>query len=270
MREGGRRAAEIEVNGVRTFWSERGSGDPLVLVHGLGGTGEGIFKHLLAPLSARHRVITYDLRGSGRSSVTPGPYTVELLAADLDALLTALGLDGVTLVGHSLGGGIVLEHAATRPERVRAVVGIGAVTGLPEQGKEGMEARAQTVERQGMAAVAETVATNGLAPSFREEHPEELRALAALIESNDAAGYAAQCRALVAMDVTSRLSEVRCPVLLVCGEKDQASPPAANGANAALIPNARLVELPDTAHIIPWEKPDALLAELTGFLGTAG
>ena len=262
--------AEIEVNGVRTFYVEHGSGDPVLLVHGLGGTGTGIFKRLLAPLSGQHRVIAYDLRGSGQSSVTPGPYTVELLADDVDALLAALGLDAVTLVGHSLGGGIVLDYAATRPARVRAAIGIGAVTGLPEQGKQGMEARARTVERQGMAAIAETVATNGLAPSFRETNPEELEALVALIAANDPAGYAAQCRALVAIDVTSRLGEIRCPVLLVCGEQDQASPPAANKTNAALIPNARLVELADTAHIIPWEKPDELFAELTAFLRTAG
>ena len=151
---------EIEVNGVRTFYVEEGSGDTVVLVHGLGGTATAIYKHLLAPLSERHHVVAYDLRGSGQSSVTPGPYTVELLAEDLDAVLAALDLDTVTLIGHSLGGGIVLEYAATRPDRVRATVGIGAVTDLPEQGKAGMAAR------------AETVATNGLAASFREAHPE--------------------------------------------------------------------------------------------------
>lgn len=262
--------AAIEANGVETFYVEQGSGDPVVLVHGLGGTGAGTFKHLLAPLSERHRVIAYDLRGSGRSSVTPGPYTVELLADDLDALLTALGLDAVTLVGHSLGGGIVLHYAATRPDRVRAAVGIGAVTALPEQGRAAMEARAVTVESQGMEAVAETVATNGLATSFREANPEELHSLIALLASSDPAGYAAQCRALVAMDVTPRLRDLRCPVLLVCGAEDMASPPAANSANAALIPDVKLVELDDTAHIIPWEKPDELLAALMGFDASAG
>lgn len=257
---------EIEVNGVRTAYLEQGSGDPVVLVHGLGGTATAIFKHLLAPLAERHHVVAYDLRGSGQSSVTPGPYTVELLAEDLDALLTELGLDTVALIGHSLGGGIVLEYAATRPDRVRAVVGIGAVTGLPEQGKAGMATRAETVESQGMAAVAETVATNGLAASFREASPGEFQALTSLIASSDTTGYAAQCRALVAMDLTERLPGVRCPVLLVCGERDQASPPAANAANAALIPDVRLVEIDDTAHIIPWERPDELLSELAGFL----
>lgn len=246
-----------------------GQGDPVVLVHGLGGTGPGIFKHVLGPLSEHHHVVAYDLRGSGRSSVPPGPYTVELLADDLDALLTALDFDTVTLVGHSLGGAIVLEYAATRPHRVRSAVGVGALTRLPEQGRESLEARARAVESDGMGAVAETVATNGLAASFREAEPEELRALAALLAASDPIGYAAQCRALVAMDLSVRLPHIRCPVLLVCGEKDQTSPPTANEAHAARIPNARLVEFADTAHIIPWEKPDELLAQLTDFLRTA-
>jgi pimeloyl-ACP methyl ester carboxylesterase len=165
-----------------------------------------------------------------------------------------------------MGGGIALQYAATRPERVRAVVGAGAVAELPEQGKQGMETRAETVERDGMAAVAETVATNGLAPSFREAYPEEFQEFISLLASNRPEGYAAQCRALVTMAATERFGQVKAPVLLVCGELDQASPPAMNEANAARLPNARVVQLADCAHIIPWEKPAELLDAVSGFL----
>jgi pimeloyl-ACP methyl ester carboxylesterase len=236
-----------------------------VLVHGLGGTGTDIWKKLIAPLAEEFRVVIYDLRGSGKSAVTPGPYSIELLADDLDALVSALGFDRVALVGHSLGGGIVLQHAASRPDRVRAVVGVGAVAELPDQGKAGMETRAQTVESDGMAAVAETVATNGLAPLFREAHPEELQELISLLASNRPEGYAAQCRALVAM-TDDHLTHVEAPVLLVCGELDMASPPAMNRENAAQMPTATLVEVPDCAHIIPWEKPEELLDATRPFL----
>jgi 3-oxoadipate enol-lactonase len=258
--------AEIVVNGIRTYYVENGSGDPLVLVHGLGGTGTDIWKKQIAELARDHRVIAYDVRGTGRTDVTPGPYTIELLADDLDALVQGLGLERVAIVGHSMGGGIALQYAATRPERVRAVVGAGAVAELPEQGKQGMETRAETVERDGMAAVAETVATNGLAPSFREAYPEEFQEFISLLASNRPEGYAAQCRALVAMAVTERFDQVKAPVLLVCGELDQASPPAMNEANAARLPNALVVQLADCAHIIPWEKPTELLDAVSGFL----
>ena len=138
--------AEIVVNGIRTYYVEDGSGDPVVLVHGLGGTGTDIWKKQIAGLARDHRVIAYDVRGTGRTDVTPGPYTIELLADDLDELVQELGLERVAVVGHSMGGGIALQYAATRPERVRAVVGAGAVAELPEQGKQGMETRAETVE----------------------------------------------------------------------------------------------------------------------------
>jgi len=257
---------EIEINGVRTYYDEYGSGAPVVLVHGLGGTGTDIWKKQIADLAHDFRVVVYDLRGSGRSEVTPGPYTIELLASDLDALVQALGLGRVALMGHSMGGSIVLEYAATRPDSVRAVVAVAAPTELPEQGKAGLETRAQTVEAEGMSAVAETVATNGLAPSFREAHPEEFQELISLLAGNNVHGYAAQCRALVAMDVTPHLGSIQAPVLLVCGELDAVSPPAVNEANAAAVPDARVVQIPDCAHIVPWEKPEALREAVRPFL----
>jgi 3-oxoadipate enol-lactonase len=257
--------AEIVVNGVRTVYEEHGTGDPVVLVHGLGGTGTDTWKKVIAPLAEDFRVVVYDLRGSGKSNVTPGPYSVDLLAEDLDALVSALGLGQVALIGHSLGGGIVLRHAASSPDRVRAVVTVGAVAEPLEQAKAGLEARAQTVESDGMAAVAEMVATGGLAPSFREAHPEEFQELISLLASNDPEGYAAQCRAVVAM-TADHLPQVEAPVLLVCGELDQASPPAMNRENAARLPNATLAEVADCAHHIQWEKPDKLIAAARPFL----
>jgi 3-oxoadipate enol-lactonase len=244
--------AEITVNGVRTWYEEEGSGDPVVLVHGLGSTGQDLWKKVLAELASSFRVLAYDLRGSGTSDALPGPYSVEL------------GYERVALVGHSMGGGIALELAGRNPERVSAVVGVGAVAQLPEQGRAGMATRAETVEAQGMAAVAETVATNGLAPSFREAHPEEFQEFISLLASNRPEGYAAQCRALVDMAVP--LERVRAPVLLVSGDLDQASPPAMNEGNVSRLADARFVEVADAAHILPWEKPRELLDAAVPFL----
>jgi 3-oxoadipate enol-lactonase len=215
---------------------------------------------VIAELARDFRVIAYDLRGSGASETTPGPYSIDLLVDDLDGLLGELDLGPVALVGHSLGGGIVLGEAARHPDRVRAVVGVGAVTSLPDAGRDAMHARAETVEEGGMAAVAETVATNGLAPSFREAHPEELQELISLLASAGVAGYAAQCRALAAMNINGELGQIEAPTLLVAGELDQVSTIDANEAHEAAIPGADLAVIPDCAHIIPWEKPEEVLA----------
>src|ERR671925_1106039 len=84
-----------------------GRGEPLVLVHGLGGTGAAIWKQLIGPLADEYAVAVYDLRGSGRSAVVPGPATIDDHADDLQELLELLEFDRVRFVGHSLGGSIV-------------------------------------------------------------------------------------------------------------------------------------------------------------------
>jgi len=256
---------EIAVNGARINYDEYGSGHPLILVHGLGGNGTDTWKHLIAPLSEDFRVLACDLRGSGRSEVTQGPYSIEQLTDDVAALANAIGLERVSVMGHSLGGGISLLFAATRPEQIAAIVGVGAVAELSEQGKANMAARAETVEAEGMADVAVTVATAGLAPSYRAADPEEFQEYISLLAANEAVGYAAQCRALSAM-TAHYLESVACPVLLVAGELDQSSPPSMNHDNAARINGAQIVELADCAHIIPWEKPAELLAAARPFL----
>jgi 3-oxoadipate enol-lactonase len=257
--------AAIDVNGCRTYVEEHGSGPPLALVHGLGGSVE-IWRRQVDDLAGDFRVTAYDLRGAGKSAVPEGPYTVQQLVDDLDSLLAALGLESALLLGHSLGGTVALKYAADHPERVLGVVGVGAVAELPEQGREGMLTRAETVEAQGMGAIAETVATNGTAPSFRERHPEGYRAFVALLESNDPAGYAALCRAVAGIDIVPDLERIEAPVLLIAGDRDMVSPPAANEANAARIPNARYVPIEDCAHIVMLERPEELAELARSFL----
>jgi 3-oxoadipate enol-lactonase len=227
-------------------------------VHGLGGTGAGIWKRQIPALAAGFRVIAYDLRGSGASEVTPGPYSIDLLAEDLRALVDELALGRVALVAHSMGGSIALAYAARYPADVSALVGIGAPAEFPDQARAGLAARAETVEAGGMAAVAETVATNGVSPTFREGQPEEFQEFTALLTSNDPWGYAAQCRALVGLDIAGRLGEITAPVLLISGDRDGVSPPAMTEANAARIPGGRFAIVEDCGHILTWERPEAL------------
>src|SRR6266702_3436738 len=122
-----------------------------------------------------------------------------------------------------------------------------------------MRARAETVESEGMAAVAETVATNAMAPSFREARPDEWRAYVELLERAEPAPYAAACRAVAELDTGDNLPRIEAPVLLVGGDRDGVAPPELNRRNAERIQRGTYVEIPDCGHVIPWEKPEALL-----------
>lgn len=258
--------AEVEIGGVRVYYERHGSRQPLVLVHGLGGTGEAVWRKVVPELALEHGVVLYDLRGSGRSEVPPGPYSLEQFVADLDGLLDHLALESAALLGHSFGGSIALEYAAVHPGRVRGLVAVGAPSEFPDATRAALRARADTVEAEGMAAVAETVARNGTAPSFQEAHPEELQALIEMLEGNDPRGYAAQCRVIADLRITGHLSAIAAPTLLLAGDRDGVAPPAANEASAALIPDARYRQVEDCGHILPWEKPDALLDAVARFL----
>jgi 3-oxoadipate enol-lactonase len=256
----------LRVNGARVVVSDHGSGPPLVLVHGLGATAAGLWRKQLGPFAEDFRVIAYDLRGSGGSDVTPGPYTIEGLADDLAALVEALELGRIAVMGHSLGGSIALAYAAAHPDAVVGLVGLGAPTTLPDAGREGLAKRAATVEAEGMAAVVATVAGNGVSPTFRENAPDEFQRFIELLESNDPHGYAAQCRALVGLDLSGALQQITAPVLLLAGDRDGVAPPAATQANAAAIGSASAAIVEDCGHILPWERPGALAAAARPFL----
>lgn len=256
---------EITANGVRTRYSEAGSGPSVVLVHGLGGTSS-IWDPISSSLAAEFQVVAYDLRGSGGSERPAGPWSLDDFVADLDAVVEGLGLAPAAIVGHSMAGGIVLAYAARHPGKVRAVVGVGAVTELPDAGRDGMRQRAATVRAEGMESVATNVATAGTAPSWRAGHPAAWEAFRSLLAANDPEAYALQAEVVAALDVSSELPRVACPALLVAGELDVPSPPALNTANATALPDARHVQLADCGHIVSLEKPAELLDVLLPFL----
>ena len=237
-----------------------------MLVHGLGGTGADIWKHQIPGLAAEFRVVSYDLRGSGESEVSPGPYSIGLLCDDLRALVDALNLGRVALVAHSMGGSIALTYAARYSGDVSALVGVGAPAEFPDQAREGLETRARTVEAEGMAAVAETVATNGVSPTFREGDPQGFSEFIAMLEANDPLGYAAQCRALVGLGIVNQLAEIRAPALLISGDRDGVSPPPVTEANAGRIRGGEYTIVEDCAHLLTWEKPAELADAAWPFL----
>jgi 3-oxoadipate enol-lactonase len=238
-----------------------------VLVHGLGGTSAGIWGRVAGELGAEFTVVTYDLRGTGGSEHSAGPYSLDDFVGDLRALAEDLELARPALVGHSFGGSIALAYAAGYPGEVSAVVSVGGPVVLPEQGQKALRDRAEKVESEGMVSVAETVATNGTAPSFRERDAAGFNALVAMLAANDPATYAATCRVLSAMDLRPELSRVSAPVLLVAGDRDGVVPPAVGAEIEAALPNvARRVTVEDCGHNLTVERPEVLVDEVRSFL----
>jgi 3-oxoadipate enol-lactonase len=255
--------ATVEINGHRANVAIEGDGPAVVLVHGLTGSIEGTWGPIRRDLATDHRVVAYDLRGAGASEVTPGPYSLDLLAADLVDLVGVLDLGAPMLVGHSLGGAIALAAAAEGA--ASRVVAAGMALELPEQARDQVGAMAEAATAQGMAAIAPGFAELGFSDAFRERRPEAADAFVDAMARADAEGFAAIAGAVAGVELASRLARVVVPALLVAGDRDALSPVAANAEIAERLPDARLEVIEDAGHEITLEQPGAMTAAIHRF-----
>lgn len=111
----------VASTGAHLWWEEEGTGDPVLLIQGLGYPG-AMWYRVVPPLAERFRAIHFDNRGTGATGVPPGPYTIEMMAMDAAAVLDAAGAERAHVIGVSMGGLIAQELALTRPERVRSLI----------------------------------------------------------------------------------------------------------------------------------------------------
>jgi pimeloyl-ACP methyl ester carboxylesterase len=252
---------------VRIAWEESGSGWPVLLIHGLGYARWG-WEPLVPPLSERYRVISFDNRGIGASSVPPGPYTAAEMASDAVAVLDAAGIDRAHVVGTSLGGMIAQELALGAPDRVDRLVLLsttpGAATGHPMP----------TVTVQLFAEAASLPADvalrrfveNALGPEPDPELTERILAHR-LAAPQDPAGWAAQAAAGTTFEAGDRVGDLAAPTLVLTGTADNVVDHRNSEVLAGLIPDARLELIEGAGHLVFWERPRQVAELIIGFLG---
>jgi 3-oxoadipate enol-lactonase len=180
------------------------------------------------------------------------------LGSDLVALLDRLEIERASLCGLSIGGMISMWVAAHAPERVDRLVlcSTSARLGPPEAWAQ----RAALVRRSGTDAVADTVIARWFTPAFAAERPDVVAATRADLAATSPVGYAACCEVVGAMDLRADLGSIRTPALVIAAEQDPSTPPEHARAIASGIPGARLVVLPDGAHLVNLETPEPVTA----------
>jgi 3-oxoadipate enol-lactonase len=194
----------------------------------------------------RWRIVRYDTRGHGRSSVTPGPYTIAQLAEDVIHLFDHLGISRAHFCGLSLGGMTGLRLALDHPDRLvkLAVCSASARLGSAEM----WDGRISAVREGGMAPMVPSILTRWFTEGFRTRNPDAVRRIEQQLLSTSPEGYAACCGALRDEDFRPLLPRVRTPTLIVAGTFDPAVPIADVRSLADHTPGAKFAELP-TAHI---------------------
>ncbi len=248
---------------------ERGVGAPVVFLHGIGGDAASWLPELEA-LSAHCRAVAWDMPGYGGSPALPET-SFPALAAALAALIDALGAERAHLVGHSIGGMVALECAATFPDRVASLVlyATSPAFGRPDGDwqQEFLAARLAPLDAgRRMAELAPSIVASLVGD---DPEPEGVgRALAAMARVPEAA-YRAAMQCLVSFDRRDALARLAVPVLVLAGERDDNAPAAMMERMAGRIPGARFEVIAGAGHLAHFERPAAFRAAVTAFLDEA-
>jgi len=217
-----------------------GTGDALVLLHGLGGTSN-VWSPQMPAVGQRFRVVRFDLPGSGRSPAS-GALTIHSLVESVLRALRVLGIEAAHFGGHSMGT-IVCQHLAERePSMVKSLALVGPVHALPEPGRQGVRDRAAKVRAEGMAEVAEAILKAATSGDTKTNNPVGMAFIRELLMRQDPEGYARNCEALAAAQGAD-LERIRCRTLLVTGDEDAIAPPSAVRGMAERLTDARTVVL---------------------------
>jgi pimeloyl-ACP methyl ester carboxylesterase len=214
----------MEIDGKQIALEDEGSGDAVLMVHGLGGTSNTWFAQT-AMLARLFRVLRPDLEGSGRSPAT-GPLSIAGFARDMLRILDALKIDRAHLVGHSMGTMVCQALAAEHPDRVKSLALLGPIVALPEAGIKGVHDRAALARKDGMQPIANILVGVAISAASRTGNPAVAAFLRESVMRQDAEGYARTCEAL-AGGKAAHLASVRCRTLLITGDEDMVGPPRA-------------------------------------------
>ena len=273
-----------DTNGITTYYEEAGptgpgSGQSVVLIHGHGADLRLWDYQVPALQAAGFRVVRYDVRGHGKSSVPAAGYIWENYAADLaDLLGKNLGIEAAHLVGLSMGGGIALQYALDFPQHVRSLVLVDStLPGFdysPEFTAE-IEALVEAVRREGPQAAFDRLWLSHPMFDGLRRFPDRFAFAREMALAYPAADY--QEGAIPAdyqPQVADRLAEIQVPALVVVGGKDIADFQLIAEIMAANLPQARKLVLPDCGHVSPLEAPEefdeALIAFLWGVSSSSG
>jgi len=243
------------------------AGAPVVVFSNSLGTTHRMWDPQVEAFSRDFRVLRYDSRGHGQSSVTPGPYNIEQLAGDVVQLLDELKVERANFCGLSIGGmvGMYLgANAAARFPRI-ALCNTAAKIGSADT----WNARITTVQQGGTKAIAGGVIDRWLTAAYRSLHMGEAARVLEMLESTDAAGYVATCAAVRDMDFREKLQTIQAPTLIIAGTHDLSTTPADGRFLESQIRGAKYAELA-AAHLSNIEARDDFNRTVLGFLKTQG
>ena len=234
----------INVNGIRLAYERRGTGSPLVLLHGY-PLDHHLWDEVVPLLQDTFDLIVPDLRGFGESSTVDSFYTMEDIASDIAALLDHLEIEKTAIVGHSMGGYVALAFARLYPERITGLglVSTQVLADAPDR-RDGRYKSAAEVADKGIASVVAAMTPKFTSDARLQEFARQS------MEQQQPAAYIGALKAMAErVDSTPLLSSLTVPVVIVHGDADSLIPIDRAREVKAALPNAHLVEIGGAGHM---------------------
>jgi 3-oxoadipate enol-lactonase len=241
-------------------------GRPVLLFANSLGTSFHVWDAQAAALADRFRILRYDMRGHGLTDCPRGAYTIAQLADDARALLDVLKIEAVHVCGLSIGGMVAQRLAATAPDRVLSLALCDTANRIGPPSR--WDDRVAAVTKGGLESIADAVLKVWFTQNFLAQHPDAARGMANMLVRTPADGYIGCCLALRDADLRADDARIDCPTLVIVGDQDVATSPAAARELSEAIRGARLEVLAQAAHIPTVEQPAAVSRLLGAFFDT--
>lgn len=251
---------EALLNGHLVYYEDSGcDGAPVVFLHSIAGSSAD-WAGVRRLLPRRVRSIAYDARGIGRSRSdgVAATFTMDDLVRDLEALLDHLSISRACIVGASMGGGVAQHFGIQRPERVDELVLLSTSSTFPASLRDRFLDDAERVTAQGMDALVDDLIERWLDVSYRDSHPVELAELRGQYLATPPDVFARRCRVNAERNLTARLQELRCPVLVVAGAADPSLDITTLRTYLDELPDCEAHVLGKSSHCVEREVPDRL------------
>jgi 3-oxoadipate enol-lactonase len=244
----------VNVNGVDIAYRFDGpeNGRVLLVANSLMANGS-MWDWNVPAFADRYRILRYDKRGHGRSSVAPGPYSIAQLADDAAGLLDALQIEKAHFMGLSIGGMIGQQLGARYPERVHSLALCNTASEMPPRSL--WEDRFQTARTQGLAGLVDGTISRWFTAPFIERAPHDIEKVRQMILGTNVDGYIACGSAVRDMAQSTMLLKIKAPTLVLSGRHDPACTVDQGTVLNRLIDGSRMVIIEDAAHLSNIEQP---------------
>ncbi len=259
----------VESGGEQIYYESVGTGDALVLSHGLGGN-HAIWYQQVPEFAKRYRVITWDQRGFGRSTNTKNETGPAVAGDDLRAVLDHLHINRAHLVGQSMGGWAVMGFALAHPERVQSLVLADTLGGIyTSEAEKHFDAYIRTAAGSPPPDKLPITQHPAIGEQLGPQDPAKAFLYRQIGGTTAPAPPGMGLKLRQTAFPLDKIRALKVPTLFVVGQNDPIFPPAVVRSIAAEIQGARMVELPRTGHSPYFETPAAWNAAVSEFLSAA-